>query len=41
MSERRGTTVLVHSELVGTRGRPLLTELLAVLLVSAFFSLVC
>jgi hypothetical protein len=35
MNERRGTTVYVHRELVGTRGRLLLTGLLAVLLVSS------
>ena len=35
MNERRGMTVLVHSELAGTRSRLLLTGLLAILRVSA------
>ena len=35
IDKRRGTTVLIHSELLSTRGLLLLTELLAVLLVSA------
>jgi len=36
MNERRGMTVLVHSGLVGTRGRLLLTGLLAILRVCTF-----